>query len=408
MRLGRVAPLWLAALAAGAQAQAPVAGAPTLREAVESAWQRALEAAQARGQGMRAAAGEAVARGLLPAPPSVELSHRDEHWLERRPGAGRETEVAAALPLWLPGQRAARTAGAQAEVARARADEALARWQVAGQVREQAWRIVSARAELAQARAHHDALERVAGDVDRRVGAGDLARSDALAARSEAVAARSLVREAQRLLAELERQWQVAVALPVLPQGQIDEPVPADAAALSGHPQMLSAQRQLAYAQGQQAVVSADRRDPPELLLRYRRDAGGGDAASRNSVGVGVRIPFGGEVRNRPLEAAAAGTVLLAERQLELTRLQLASTLSQAEDAHATAQERVQADRERAALARERAALVQRAFDAGEYGLPELLRALAAAAAAQTDVERSQAAVGLARARLLQAQGILP
>ncbi|MFZ5542161.1 MAG: TolC family protein [Pseudomonadota bacterium] len=404
----RTTPLALAVLAASAQVSP--SGAPALRAAADAAWQRAVQAAEAEGQALRADASRVAAAGLLPAPPAIELSHRNERWTDRAPGAGRETELAAALPLWTPGQRAARATAADAEAASARAALHFARWQIAGQVRELAWRIASARAELRHAMARQEALERLAADVDRRVKAGDLARADALAARAEALSARGQAAEAQWQLDTAERDWAAQVALPVPEPAQMEEALPTGAGRLDleQHPQLQLAMRQLELAQRQQAAVAADRRDPPELLLRYRQETAGTDAGTRNSVGVGLRIPLGTDARNRPLDAAAASAALVAQRQLEAARLQLVSALKQAQDAHAAAARRLSAARERAALERERAALVQRAFDAGEYGLPDLLRALAASAAAQADLERTQAALGLARARLLQAQGLTP
>lgn len=62
----------------------------------------------------------------------------------------------------------------------------------------------------------------------------------------------------------------------------------------------------------------------------------------------------------------------------------------------------------RAALMRERAQLIAKSFQAGESPLPELLRALGAAAQADTASARQQAAVQLARDRLQQALGQLP
>jgi len=401
----RAAPLTLAVLAAGAQDASP---GPSLRDAVDAAWQRAQEAAEAQGQALRADASRSAAAGLLAAAPAIELSHRDERLADFGRGAARESEVAAALPLWRPALRAARVAAADAETAQAQAAIASSRWQLAGRVRELAWRIVVARADLRQAQARHDALERLAADVDRRVGAGELARSDALAARAEALGARADAGEARLRLREAEQAWAALIAMPPLAEERIEEAVPATASAsIEQHPQLQLAERQLEYAQRLRAAVAADRRDPPELLLSFRQEAGGADPR-RNSVGVGVRIPLGNDVRNRPLEASAAGAVLLAERQLTATRAQVETALKLAGDARAAAQERLSADRERSALARTRAGLIQRAFDAGEYGLPELLRALAAASAADADFERSQAALRLARARLLQAQGLLP
>ena len=52
--------------------------------------------------------------------------------------------------------------------------------------------------------------------------------------------------------------------------------------------------------------------------------------------------------------------------------------------------------------------LIDKSFRAGETPLPDLLRALAAAAQADSAVARQTAALGLARARLQQTLGLLP
>ena len=52
--------------------------------------------------------------------------------------------------------------------------------------------------------------------------------------------------------------------------------------------------------------------------------------------------------------------------------------------------------------------MIDKSFRAGESALPDLLRALAAAAQADGAVARQTAALGLARARLQQTLGLLP
>ena len=404
-RAAALAVLVACAAPAVAQSAAPESGG--LRAAVDSAWQHALESAEADSDALRAAASRAAARALLPASPALELSQRDERWAgERAPGAGRETELAAAWPLWLPGQKALRAAAADAQSSSAETAVAFGRWQVAGLVREAAWRVASGRDALRQAELQQQTLERLSSDVERRVRAGDLARADALAAQAEALGAATATADARLRLAEAERQWTLLTALQPPAGGRPAESPAASPPPLEAHPAWRHAESQREQARREQAAVLQDRRDPPELLLRYRQEAGAGD--TRNSIGLGVRIPFGSDARNRPLEAQAAGAVRVAERRLARLRDRLAVELALATDAHEAARQRLRDDEQRAALARERAQLSQRAFDAGEFGLPELLRTLSAAAAAQADLERSQAALGLARARLLQAQGLMP
>ena len=72
------------------------------------------------------------------------------------------------------------------------------------------------------------------------------------------------------------------------------------------------------------------------------------------------------------------------------------------------AQVQLDAEAARTRLLRERAILIDKSFRAGETPLPDLLRALSAAAQADSAVARQTAALGLARARLQQALGLLP
>ena len=165
-------------------------GTVTLRAALDSAWQRAVTARESDGQRRRADADRAVAGSFWAAPPSLELSHRDDR-LQSNAGT-RETEIGVAVPLWLPGQRAARAGTADAAVAQAQAATQVALLRLAGELRDAAWQIFALQAEAAQADGLAQALKQLADDVERRVSAGDLARADALAAQAEQLAASAL------------------------------------------------------------------------------------------------------------------------------------------------------------------------------------------------------------------------
>lgn len=410
------ASLWAAPLALGmgaVWAQAPAPDAPTpisipavaaakLSDAVEAAWQRALSSAGAHGQLLRAEAARGAAQALLPAAPAVELLRR-----QGRPGSDgtRETEVATALPLWLPGQRSARLALADTDVALAQAQQRLARWQIAAQVREAGWTVAAAQAETRQVRLQYDAARQLADDVARRVHSGDLARSDALAADAEVMAAQAALNDAQLRLAEAQRRWSTLTGLaPPLRDTLAETPTAAGGA----HPELQLAEAAIEQARRLGEHTRATRREPPELVLSLRREQDPGATERRDSIGVGVRVLLGSAARNLPLEAQASSALLVAERALEAARLRTETELALAQDGLQAAQQRLQALAARDALTRERALLFRRAFDAGEMSLPELLRANAAAAGAATELERARVALDAARARLAQAQGITP
>ncbi len=176
------------ALPAAAQTATPMTPSASnatisLAQAVDAAWQRAIQAREAESQTRRARGDQISANSLSAAAPAFEVNHLNDRV---HSNAGRrETEVGIAWPLWLPGQRAARLAAADAELRLADFGTDAARLRVAGQVREAAWKLSSAQAELQAVGAQQRYLQGVADDVQRRVAAGDLARADSLAARAD-------------------------------------------------------------------------------------------------------------------------------------------------------------------------------------------------------------------------------
>ena len=98
----------------------------------------------------------------------------------------------------------------------------------------------------------------------------------------------------------------------------------------------------------------------------------------------------------------------MARTHEQRLRERVDSDIAAAREAQQSAQEQLHAETARARLLRERAALIDKSFRAGESALPDLLRALAAAAQADGAVARQTAALGLARARLRQTLGLLP
>lgn len=388
------------------------AAAPTLAQAVDAAWLRATQAREAAGQVTRAQADKAAASSLWPAPPALELSHRDDRW---QTSAGRrETEAGLSWPLWLPGQRQARNAAADADLELAQAAINAGRLHYAGLVREAAWAATAQRLEADLAETQTRYLQQLADDVSRRVKAGDLAHADALAAHSEVLASKSALLAMRQRQAASEAQWTTLTGLVQVPSllGQEDRSDPAEiqatAVSIETHPDnrmaVLSAQR----ARKRLDVVAANRREPTELLLRIRQDTPGRGEQAQNSIGIGVRIPLGTAGRNLPLQAAALSELDVAEAAELRTTERLAAEVAVAHAAIRSAEQQLDAECQRAALLRERADLISLSFKAGETPLPELLRALSAAAQADTSLARQQVALGLARARLQQAFGTLP
>lgn len=383
----------------------PAPGTSSLAHAVEKAWQRAVVAREAHGQRQRAEAEQSVASSLWAAPPSVELSHRTDRWQDN--AGRRESEVALAWPLWLPGQRSARGAAAEAGVALADVVGDAARLRLAGDVREAAWAMVTHQRDLEQADAAVRSLQALADDVDRRVKAGDLARADALAARAELLGATAYQAELRQRQVAAETRWAGLTGTSALESPEEPAP-PSEGDLTENHPELRAARQATEHARKRAELVRTSRLEPPELSLGYRQDEPGRGLPTQGSITIGLRVPFGTDDRNRPLQAAALAELDVAQTHEERLRERLIAEAGAARAALQAAQQQLALEKERTTMLRERADLIARSFRAGESALPDLLRATSAAAQADAALARQSAALGLARARLNQSLGILP
>lgn len=391
-------------LAAGLGLGPPWANAQTstLAQAVESTWQRAVASREITGQIERASAELELARSFWAAAPVLEMGHHDDR-LQSNRGA-RETELGLAMPLWLPRQRTTRQQSAQAALDAGDAARAAGRLRVAAVVREAAWNAALKRIDLVLAQDRWRALDKLSADVTRRVQAGELARADAMAAQAEVLSAATAVRQATQHLQASIRSWAALTGMTDIPEA-LDAPVASEP---EEHPYLRAARLQVEAARRRADAVGASRIAVPELIARIRQTVSGRNEPTNNSFGLAVRIPLGTADRNRPLMATALAEVETAEVVHLQLHDQLLADLSIARSAQASAQEQLLDEQARAGLLSERATLLEKSFAAGESALPETLRALAAAQEALAAAKRQEIALGLARARVLQAQGVTP
>lgn len=378
----------------------------TLATAVEGAWNRAVASAEAAGISRQATAAKKASSALWAAPPSVELSHRNDR-LQRNNGA-RETEVALAVPLWLPGQKSAKQQAADSLSSLSQLSEAEGKLRVAEVVRELHWQIAELQASQSLSKQQTSTFAAIASDVDKRVKAGDLARADALAAKGELLSAQATQSQAETQLEAAKRQWTALTGLAQTPDATFASAESPSPRQLAEHPELLRAEQQVDLARKRLDLVAKSNRSAPELITKFRQDIPGHGQGSAYSLGLAVRIPFGTDDRNAPLQAAALTELDIAQRKEQVLRAQLSARMESAKAAAAASQLQLQTEREKAALLNERAKLIRAAFNAGETSLPELLRAASAAAQADYSAARQEAAFGLARARLQQAYGQLP
>ena len=406
----QVTPLPSSAATALVAGTATAISAVTLRTALDAAWQRAVAARESEGQRLRIEADRTAAASLWAAPPSFEVSYRDDR-LQSNIGK-REAELGVAVPLWLPGQQSARVATADAADAQANAAEQAARWRLAGELIDAAWQIATLQAELAQADQQAALLQQLSMDTERRVRAGDLARVDALSAQAEHLAATSVQSEARQRLQSARARWTLLTGLTAAPDltvvpgaGSVQQAAPD---AVESHPELQLARQSSALARQRLDLLRVSRRDAPELSVGLRREMPGRAEASQGSLMLGLRVPFATSERNRPLEVAALAELDVAVTHEQRLRERLESERQSSGQALQAAVAQLLAETTRARLLRERASLFDQSFKAGETPLPDLLRALVAAAQADSAAARQTAALGLARARLQHTLGLLP
>lgn len=404
-------PCVLAALAmspvlASAQVSASAIAAaqePTLAALVDGAVRRSPLARTLDGRLDESQAARDLSASWLAGAPILGLAQRSDRWTDQR--GRRESELSVSAPVWLPRQQATRAALADAGTGEVVAHIAWARMEIAGQVRRLLWETAAAREVLAEQEEHLHHLEQLAADVQRRVAAGDMARTDALLAQQEVLAARSDVAAARLRSADTEARFRLLTGLAApanpAPEPLVDDAVPAPV-------RQLAAQATEQRARAAVAAASAQPGAAPTVALSVRQERDGALAAHDRSIGFALSIPLAGTLRNRPAEAAASTQLAAASAELAQAQDQAAQALTLAREQLTQARLSLDDAEQRAAAMLEHTRLIGIAFHAGERGLGELLRSHVVTHAAQVAVRQQRIAVGQAHASLNQALGVLP
>ena len=395
---------------------APVVGQvpQALADLVERAWQLSRQATAKGARAVELSAREAATRTFFAGAPAVSLDLRRDlprdaglPGTDASPERGKnEWEPGFSAPIWLPGQRDAqrRVIAREREVLSAQAQ--LVRWQLAGEVRDIVWRLGAARVEVAAQRARLDAARALEADVARRQRMGDLARADLWMAQAETRAASAAALEAGGRLAEA--QASLAAITGLEESGDVQERPAALAALDDGHPGLRAVREAAEAARSRLAYAQVTRRDNPtfNVVGRFDRDAYGGPY--RNTVRFGFAVPLATEARNAPRITAAAAEATEQEIELERERRRIGAEQRRAAVSLEAARSALDEHIERARLARDTFEAIERAFRAGERGLPELLRVRAMTLDAELARELARNQVGAAIARLNQAAGDTP
>lgn len=375
----------------------------TLREALDRAWERAVQARVAESRLNEADASRTIANSWFPEPPSIGFSDKSDRFNNNQGAYERELDIA--LPLLLPGQRAAYEAFARNDARDAKAGLACARLALAGELRTTIWNLAAATAESEIALERLTTAGKLEADVIRRQKAGDLARTDVILTQEETLAAKVSVTEARTRERHALARLRLLTGLDNMPSG-IEEAVAISTT--DPHPRLAFAQAALERARATMQVVIKDQRNSPELSFGVVQARDQFAAPGYNSVRIGVRVPFGMEARNAPKLAAANSQLIKADAGLHQTAAEVEMEQREAQSGLDSAEAVSQTALSRATLASERLALQQKAFSLGELNLAEFMRVRATAVEAHLELLRAKYALSAARAQLNQARGILP
>jgi outer membrane protein TolC len=318
-----------------------------------------------------------------------------------------EHEAMVDLPLWVPGQPAARRGQAQALAAQADDDERWRRWQMAGQVREAAWTAALAEGRLQQAEQALASAQALEAEVAQRAAAGELARMEVALAEQDTLM-RTLEREDARLAFQQAMQrFRLLSGQEALPEPLRETP-PAARELPEDHPVLRRTGAMIDQARAGRERARRDRFGQPVVSvgIKQARDQRGMDTT--DALQLEVSLPFSLKRLHAPELAAAERSLTEAEVEQLGARRDTARALAEAKLAwHSTAEALRLAERQQQTAA-QALALTERAFHLGELDLNRLLRAREQARLAALTLALRRLERGRATARLNQALGVVP
>lgn len=377
----------------------------TLGTVLQKTFERNPQQSLLRAGDVEVEARDRHALATLPAAPAVSMRHQNDAI-----GSGRnlrEWEAGLEVPVWLPGQRAAREAVAREARSSLDAGRASLLLEAAGQLRDAFWDIamnVNTVDLAAQRLTTAQALER---DVQRRHQAGELAKTDVMLAQNDTLQAQTALLRAQAELKHAEHRYWLLTGLKQIPI-VAEEPLAKMAEPDDAHPLLAAVARKIALAQEERNLTRVERRENPQLMLNARNERGAFDAEYNSSVGVAVRIPLDSEVRSAPLLAKAEMELARAMSEREQRMLTLLTAMHEAEHNLEVTRSELVIVEEQHRLAQESLRLARKAFQLGETDLVHLMRVQALAYEAERALGSRQIQLKWDIARYNQAAGVLP
>jgi outer membrane protein, heavy metal efflux system len=345
-----------------------------------------------------------MANSWLPQAPSVGFSHQNDALMSNRDE--REWQAQMQIPIWLPGQRQARSQVASLADDSLSQDRAGLQQLAADLLRNAVWDIAMRRNDVGLADARRNTMRSLSEDVQKRFKAGEVAKLEVMQVDQETLQAERLRVTAHAELMHAQFRYQQLTGLNEMP-AKLEEPL-STREDYADSPYWQAAQAKVKLAEGQRDLTMIEQRQNPQLTLSTRTIQGGFDYAYNSSMGVAINIPLQSEVQRAPLLANAEQNIGDARTQLETLRRQLENNLHEAEHNLHVSRQELTLIQQQQAIASENASLARKAYRLGELDLNQLLRLQLLAFEAERSLSSQQLQVQWNIAKYNQAVGVLP
>ena len=390
-------------------------GAPTLRQALDAAWQLSPSVRAEGNRRSELAARDRAASSWISGAPAIGIAHRSDR-LNRNEGY-REYEAEVEFPLWNSGVRAATQADVSAQRVGFEGRINAARLKLAGELRLAAANIATARVERDLNQRKLQDAQVLVQDISRRVKVGENARVDALHAQVVMQQAQAALAQAEGQVSRTHNHWRGLTGLAIAPA--LDESLtmaaggqaiaaPAAHTDAPDHPALRQTQALVSSAQARLALVDADRRDPMSVGVGVGRERSVFAAPGETRVRIALRIPLGGDNRNASRQAAARAELDAAQAELDALQRQIPAEIAAASAELNAARTAQTAAAERKRLSAEVQMLITKSWQLGDSDLPTRLRADNEQFEASLQLAKASIEVQRAIASLNQAYGLLP
>ncbi|MBF4992121.1 TolC family protein [Methylophilus sp. QUAN] len=345
-----------------------------------------------------------MANSWLPQAPSVGFSHQNDALMSNRDE--REWQAQVQIPIWLPGQRQARSQVASLADDSLSQDRAGLQQLAADLLRNAVWDIAMRHSDVDLADARRNTMRSLTEDVQKRFKAGEVAKLEVMQVDQETLQAERLRVTAHAELMHAQFRYQQLTGLNEIP-AKLEESL-STREDYADSPYWQAAQAKVKLAEGQRDLTMIEQRQNPQLTLSTRTIQGGFDYAYNSSMGVAINIPLQSEVQRAPLLANAEQNIGDARTQLETLRRQLENNLHEAEHNLHVSRQELTLIQQQQAIASENAALARKAYRLGELDLNQLLRLQLLAFEAERSLSSQQLQVQWNIAKYNQAVGVLP